>query len=117
MTKPPAETIEQMKARLKREDEEKEEAWQRRRDELKARADRYRAEKDAEKEKEERAKRQAVEKGREERQRAEERRMKESALASWLAGGGSEAEFEEAWPSLRTGFKTWPTPAMGLNEL
>jgi hypothetical protein len=36
----------------------------------------------------------------EERAKGEERLAKDSARRSWKAGGGTEAAFDEAWPSM-----------------
>jgi len=91
------ETIEQVKARLKREDEKKERAFQKRRKELEAEARRYQAEK----EKEQRARERAVQEELREKQEEREQEMKESVLYSWVASGGSEEDFEGAWPSLK----------------
>ena len=50
---------------------------------------------------EEREKQARIRQERAERQKEEEERAKRSALTSWTLNGGTEAEFEEAWPSLR----------------
>jgi hypothetical protein len=97
MTEGPTETIEQIKARLKREDEKKERAFQKRLEDIKADNRRYRAEK----EEEERAKRLAIEKLHREHQEKREQEMKASALHSWVVAGGTEASFEKEWPTLK----------------
>jgi len=91
------ETIEQTMERLKREDEVKERAFQKRLEEFDAEARRYRAEK----EEEQRSKERAVEKELREKQERREQEMKDSALHSWVVSGGSEEDFGEAWPSLK----------------
>jgi len=93
----PEETIEQVKERLRKADEEKEKGFQKRLKEMDADAQRYQAEK----EKEQRAKERAVEKELKEKQEKREQEMRDSALHSWVASGGSEEDFEEAWPSLK----------------
>jgi len=50
---------------------------------------------------EERDRQARIRQERAERQKEEEERAKRSALTSWTLSGGTEAEFEEAWPSLR----------------
>ena len=89
------ETVEQLRDRLRKEDEAKEEAFQKRLEQLRADTAKYRAEKEAE----ERTKQQ-------ERERLlagvrESREMKDSALRPWLDAGGTEEEFEREWPQLR----------------
>lgn len=91
------ETIEQAMARLKRQDEEKERAWQKRRKELEAEAQRYRAQK----EQEQREKELAVEKLHEDLRQKREQEMKDDALRPWLDAGGTHEEFEQAWPEIR----------------
>ena len=94
-----AESIEQMKAaRLKREDEKKEEAFQKRLEEIKESQAPWRAEQKAKERAEEQERRMLLEGARHKR----EQEMKKSALVSWESSGGTEAEFEEEWPSLRT---------------
>jgi len=94
------ETIEEIKARLKRGDEEKERAFRMRLKQIDEETTEWRAQK----EREQRAKEQATEKlireRQEERAQAEERRTKEMARASWMDAGGSEKEFEKAWPEM-----------------
>jgi hypothetical protein len=91
------ETIEQVKARLKREDEKKERARQKTLAEFDADAARYRAEKEEEQREKERASEKLI------RERQEERvlQMKESARSSYLDAGGTEEEFEKAWPEIK----------------
>lgn len=93
-----SETVEQLKARLEREDEEKEEAFQKRLEEIKAGNARWRAKKEAEA----RAEQQERQRLHEDLRQNRENDMKDSARSSWLAAGGTEAEFEEEWPSIRT---------------
>jgi len=90
-------TIEQLKARLKRQDEEKEETFQKRLEELKADSAKYRAEKEAE----ERTKQQERERLLADVRESREREIKDSALCPWLDAGGTEEEFEQEWPQLR----------------
>jgi chromosome segregation ATPase len=92
--------IEEIKARLRREDEEKERAWQKRLKEI----DEEQAQWRAENEKRERAEQEKRERLRRERQReharAEEHRTKELARASWVDAGGTEEDFDKAWPEM-----------------
>jgi predicted ATPase len=92
------ETIEQMKARLKRQDEAKEKAFQEQLKEFDKGTAAYRAEQ----ERKERAEEQKREELHKDLQEKREQEMKDSTLRSWLDAGGTEAEFEEAWPGLRT---------------
>jgi hypothetical protein len=91
------ETVEEIKTRLNREDEEKEKAFQKRLKEIDAGNAKWRAEK----EKEQRAKELATEKLISERQEKREQEMKDSARNSYLVAGGSEEDFEEAWPEIK----------------
>jgi len=93
-----ADHIEQMKARLKREDEAKEKAFQKRLEEIRE----SRAEFRAEQEKKEWAEEQKRQKLLDDARRKREKEMKNSARSSWLDAGGTAEEFEEEWPSLRT---------------
>jgi hypothetical protein len=93
-----AESIEQMKARLKRDDEEKEEAFQKRLEEIKEGQAPWRAEQKAKERAEEQKRRKLHDDARQRR----EQEMKDSARSSWLGAGGTAEEFEEEWPSLRT---------------
>lgn len=92
------ESIEQLKARLKREDEEKEEAFQKHLDEIREAQAPWRAEQEAKKRAEEQERQKLLDDAR----RKRENEMKDRAQRTWIAGGGTEGEFEEAWPSLRT---------------
>jgi hypothetical protein len=89
--------VEQLKARLKREDEAKEEAFQNRLEEIRESQAEFRADQEAK----ERAEKQRRQKLHEDLRQRREKEMKEPALASWTASGGREADFEKAWPSLR----------------
>ena len=93
-----ADRVEQLKARLKREDEEKEEAFQKRLQEIREAQAPWRAEQEAKK----RAEEQEREKLLDDARRKRENEMKDRAQRTWIAGGGTEGEFEDAWPSLRT---------------
>jgi hypothetical protein len=93
-----AESVEQMKARLKREDEAKEEAFQKRLEEIRESQAEFRAERYAK----ERAEQKERDKLHENLRQKREREMKDSARLSWLDAGGRAEEFEEEWPSLRT---------------
>jgi hypothetical protein len=93
------ETVEQLKDRLRKEDEGKEEAFQKRLEQLRADTAKYRAEKEAE----ERTKQQERERLLAGVRESREREMKDSALRPWLdAGGTDEEEFEREWPAMRT---------------
>jgi hypothetical protein len=91
------ETVEQLKDRLRKEDEAKEEAFQKRLEQLRADTAKYRAEKEAE----ERTKQQERERLLAGVRESREREMKDSALRPWLDAGGTEEEFEREWPQLR----------------
>ena len=91
------ETVEQLKDRLRKEDEAKEEAFQKRLEQLRADTAKYRAEKEAE----ERTKQQERERLLAGVRESREREMKDSALRPWLDAGGTEEEFEQEWPQLR----------------
>jgi hypothetical protein len=91
-------SIEQLKARLKRNDEEKEEAFQKRLEEIREGNALWRAEQEAKKRAEEQERRKLLDDARHKR----EQEMKDSALRCWLDAGGTAEEFEEEWPSLRT---------------
>jgi hypothetical protein len=91
------ETIEQLKARLKREGKEKEEAFQKRLKEIRAGNAGWRAEQEQKKHLEEQERERLHEDVRERR----EREMKDSALRPWLDAGGTEEEFEQEWPEIR----------------
>jgi hypothetical protein len=94
------ETIEQIKARLKRADEEKERAFQKRLKEIDAEQAQWRKEREAA-EAAERERREAEFKRRQaEHARAEEEREKEDSRLRWVAAGGTEVAFEKAWPGL-----------------
>jgi hypothetical protein len=91
------ETVEQLKDRLRKEDEAKEEAFQKRLEQLRADTAKYRAEKEAE----ERTKQQERERLLAGVRESRERETKDSALRPWLDAGGTEEEFEQEWPQLR----------------
>jgi hypothetical protein len=91
------ETVEQMKARLTREDEEKERAFQKRLKEVDADSAPWRAQK----EKEEREKELRQERVVRESQQKRAQEMKDEALRSYLDAGGTQEDFEEAWPQIR----------------
>lgn len=93
-----SETTEQMKARLKRQDEEKEEAFQRQLEEIREAQAPFRAEQEAKKRAKEAEQQKLLEDARQKRQQE----MKDSALRSWLFAGGTEEEFEREWPQMRT---------------
>ena len=93
-----SETLEQMKARLKREDEEKEVAFHRRLKEIEAEQAPWRAVQEAKERAEEQKRQKLLDDARQKR----EQEMKDSARRAWTASGGTEGEFEEEWPSLRT---------------
>ena len=92
------ESIEQLKARLKREDEAKEEAFQKRLEEIKESQAEFRAEREAKEQVEQKER----DKLHEELRQKREREMKDRSRLAWLDAGGTGEEFEEAWPSLRT---------------
>jgi hypothetical protein len=91
------ESIEQLKARLKRQDEEKEEAFQKRLEEIRTDNARWRAEQEAK----ERAEQQERRKLHEDSRQTREREMKDRARLAWLDAGGREEEFEREWPEMR----------------
>ena len=93
-----AESIEQLKARLKRQDEEKEETFQKRLGEIRESQAPWQDEQKAKK----RAEEQEREKLLDDARRKRENETKDRARRTWIAGGGTEGEVEEAWPSLRT---------------
>jgi hypothetical protein len=93
-----ADHIEQMKARLKREDEAKEKAFQKRLEEIRESQAPWRAEREANEQAEEQKRQKLLDDAR----RKREKEMKHSARSSWLDAGGKAEEFEEEWPSLRT---------------
>jgi hypothetical protein len=92
------ETVEQLKDRLRKEDEEKEEAFQKRLEQLRSDTAKYRAEKEAE----ERTKQQERERLFAGVRESREREMKDSARLAWLDAGGTGEEFEREWPAMRT---------------
>jgi hypothetical protein len=92
------ETIEQLKARLKREDEAKEEAFQKRLEEIRESQAEFRAEQEAK----ERAEQKERDKLHENLRQRREREMKDSARQAWLDAGGTGEEFEREWPAMRT---------------
>jgi dTMP kinase len=94
------ETIEQIKARLKREDEEKERAFQRRLKEIDAEQAEWRKERERAEAEEERKREAERRREQAERQRAEEARHKDDARDQWMAAGGTAEAFEKAWPGL-----------------
>ena len=92
------ETIEQVKARLKRQDEEKEKAFQKRLEEIREAQAPWRAEQEAKERAEEQERQKLLDDARHKR----EQEMKDSAHRSWLDAGGRAEEFEDEWPALRT---------------
>jgi hypothetical protein len=92
------ESIQRVKARLKREDEEKEKAFQKHLEEIREAQAPWRAEREAKQRAEDQERRRLLEDARHKR----ERETKDSARRSWLDAGGRAEEFEEEWPSLRT---------------
>jgi hypothetical protein len=92
------ESIEQLKARLKREDEAKEEAFQKRLQEIRESQAEFRAEREA-KERAEHKERQELH---EELRQKREQEMKDSARVGWFDAGGTGEEFEREWPAMRT---------------
>ena len=89
------ESIEQMNARLKREEEEKEEAFQKRLEQIRAEQAPLRAEREAKEQAEEQQRRKLLDEARQRR----EQEMKKSAC---FDSGGTAEEFEDEWASLRT---------------
>ena len=94
----PAESIEELKARIKRQDEEQEETFQKRLEEIREANAPWRAEQEAKKRAEEQKRQELFDGARQKR----EQEMKDSARMAWLDAGGTEEEFEQEWPSLRT---------------
>jgi hypothetical protein len=95
-----------MKARLKSEDEVKEEAFQKRLEQIRAEQAPLRAEREAKEQAEEQERRNLLDEARQMR----EQEMKDSACSSWLDAGGRAEEFEQEWPSLRTEMLKRRTP-------
>jgi hypothetical protein len=93
-----ADRVEQLKARLKKQDEEKEAVFQKRLQEIREAQAPWRAEQEAKK----RAEEQEREKLHDDARRKRENEMKNRAHRTWIAAGGTEGEFEDAWPTLRT---------------
>jgi len=93
-----SQSVEQLKARLKREDEEKERACQKRLEEIRKSQAPFRAEQETKKRADEQKRKKLLDGARQKR----EQEMKKSAPASWELSGGTAAEFEGEWPSLRT---------------
>jgi hypothetical protein len=91
------ETVEQLKDRLKRQDEEREEAFKKRLEKAYADNAGWRAEQEQKKRLEEQKRERLFAGVRESR----EREMKDSALRPWLDAGGTQEEFEQEWPQLR----------------
>jgi hypothetical protein len=94
------ETIAEIKARLKRQDEERERARQKTLNEIRAEQAKWRAEKEREQRAREEATQKLIKERQEERAQVEEHRTKELARASWVDAGGSEVDFEKAWPEM-----------------
>ena len=93
-----SESIEELKARIKRQDEEQEEAFQKRLEEIREANAPWRAEQEAKKRAEEQKRQELFDGARQKR----EQEMKDSARMAWLDASGTEEEFEKEWPSLRT---------------
>jgi len=93
-----ADRIGQLKARLKRQDEEKEKASQKRLEEIRESQAEFRAEQEAK----ERAERQERQKLREDARQRKEQEMKTPAGLAWIDAGGRAEEFEREWPQMRT---------------
>ena len=91
-------TIEQLKARLKREEREKEKAFQKTLEEIRERQAEFRAEQ----EEKERAEEQKRQKLHDDLRHKREQEMKSSAYMAWLDAGGKADEFEMEWPQMRT---------------
>jgi hypothetical protein len=91
------ETVEQLKARLKRQDEEKEEAFKKRLERAYADNAGWRAEQDQKKRLEE----QERERLHEDLRQRREKEMKDAALLSRVDAGGTNEAFEQEWPQLR----------------
>jgi hypothetical protein len=94
------ETIEQIKARLKKREEEKKRAFEKRLKEIDAEQAAWRAEREAAEAEEERKREAQRRRVQAERQKAEEERHKDDARDQWMAAGGTEEAFEKAWPGL-----------------
>jgi hypothetical protein len=92
------ETPEQMKTRLKRQDEEKEKAFQKTLEEIRKALAPFRAEQEEKKRAEEAERQKLHEDARQKR----EQEMRDSARMSWLAAGGTGEDFEQEWPGIRT---------------
>ena len=92
------ESIDQLKARLKREDEEKEKAYQKTLEGIRESQAPFRAEQEAKKRAEEAERQQLHEDARAKRVQG----MKDSARRSWMVAGGTDEEFEREWPEMRT---------------
>ncbi len=92
------ETLEQIKARIERQDEEKEEAFQKSLKEIKGANKRWRAEQ----EEKERAAERARQKLREDLRKKREEETKDRMRLSWLDAGGAAEEFEQEWPKMRS---------------
>jgi hypothetical protein len=90
--------VEQLKARLKREDEAKEKAFQKRLQEIRESQAEFRAERKAK----ERAEQKERNKLHENLRQKCAQEMKDSALRSRLDAGGTGEEFEREWPAMRT---------------
>jgi len=91
------ETIEQLKAHLKREDEEKERAFQKTLEGVRESQAPFRAEQEAKKRTEEAERQKLLEDAR--AKRVQE--MQDSARRSWITAGGTDEEFEREWPDMR----------------
>jgi hypothetical protein len=83
------ESIEHMKARLKRDEEEKEEAFQKRLEQIRESQAPLRAEREAKEQAEEQERRKLLDEARQRR----EQEMKKSACSSWLDSSGTAEEF------------------------
>jgi len=92
-----SETLEQMKARLKREYEAKEEAFQKALEEIRESQAPWRAEREAK----ERAEEQKCQKLHDDVGQKREQEMQDSARLAWLDAGGTGKEFEWEWPAMR----------------
>jgi len=91
------ETTQQMVARIKRQDEEKEEAFQKRLKEIKADNAKWRARQ----EEQERAAEQERQKLHEGLRQRKEQEMKGFTREAWLGAGGTVNEFEQEWSAMR----------------
>lgn len=92
-----SETIEQLKARLKKEEEEKEEAFRKNLEEAKDANAKWRADREAEERAKEQERQRLVEGARQNR----ENETKDRARLAWIDAGGTGEEFEEEWPAMR----------------